>query len=236
MRDNLFNKNNDLIDFVFDKQVVSVFDDMVKRSVPGYLSMLEMLGLMVKIYAQDNTNFYDLGASTGAASLAIGINNTCQNNKIICVDNAVDMTLQCQNNLNGKIADFEVICANIEDICIEQASIVVLNLTLQFIKKQHRQQLIDKIYQGLNKGGALIVSEKIYFNNDKQQQINSLHLNFKRANGYSELEIANKRQLLENVLIAENKSAHLQRFQDAGFRESNCYFQCLNFASFLAVK
>ncbi len=237
MRDKLFDSKTDLVDFTFDKQVADVFDDMVKRSVPGYQSMVEMIGLMVKTYGQDDTNYYDLGASTGAISLALGINNNHDNNRIIAVDNSIDMVTKCRNNLDGKITNFDVICSDINDISFKNASIIVLNLTLQFIPIEQRQKLINKIYQGLNPNGALIVSEKIHFDNkQKQSAMTKLHLDFKRANGYSELEIAAKRQLIENVLITDSKKTHLERFKTAGFGQSICHFQCLNFASFLAVK
>ena len=237
MRDQIFNKTNDLVDFTFDKSVADVFDDMVRRSVPGYQSMIEMVGLMVKTYGQDNTNYYDLGASTGAISLSLGLNNNHHNNRIIAVDNSINMTGKCKKNLDGKISNFDVICSDIKDISYENSSIVVLNLTLQFIPVGHRQALIDKIYQGLMPGGVLIVSEKIHFDDAKQQaKMTDLHLDFKRANGYSELEIAAKRQSIENVLITDNKQTHFERFDDAGFDRSLCHFQCLNFASFLAIK
>ncbi len=237
MRDELFSGKIDLVDFTFDKQVVKVFDDMVRRSVPGYQTLIEMMGLVVKTYGQDNTNFYDLGASTGAISLALGLNNPHQNNRIIAADNSVNMVKKCQSNLKDKIVNFKVVCMDINDICFENASIVVLNLTLQFVNPEQRQDLINKIYQGLTPGGVLVVSEKIHFDDPKQQQqITDLHLDFKRANGYSELEIAAKRQSIENVLITDNMQTHFDRFEVAGFSQSLCHFQCLNFASFLAVK
>ncbi|MBW5290788.1 MAG: tRNA (uridine-5-oxyacetic acid methyl ester) 34 synthase [Candidatus Ruthia sp. Asou_11_S2] len=237
MRDNIFTKENDLVDFAFDAQVADVFDDMVKRSVPGYQSMIEMISLSVKTYGQDNTNYYDLGASTGATSIALGINNPHLNNQIIALDNSPDMVKKCQQNLAGKIDNVNVICGDILDMKFENASIIVLNLTLQFIAPNNRQALIDRIYKGLNKNGALIISEKIHFDNQqKQKQITKLHLDFKRANGYSELEIANKRQSIENILITDSKQTHFKRFNAAGFKNSICHFQCLNFASFLAVK
>lgn len=237
MRDQIFSGANDLVDFTFDAKVAHVFDDMVRRSVPGYQSMIEMLGLMSRIYSQDKSNYYDLGASTGAAAIALGVNNPYPHNRIIAIDNSSEMSKKCQENLEGKISNFAVICADIKDIKIENASIVILNLTLQFIDPAQRQALIDKIYQGLNPGGALIVSEKIHFNNPQQQaQMTQLHLDFKRANGYSELEIAAKRQSIENVLITDSKQQHFERFEKAGFSQSHCHFQCLNFASFLAVK
>jgi tRNA (cmo5U34)-methyltransferase len=237
MRDDIFSSKIDLVDFTFDAQVVDVFDDMVRRSVPGYQTMIEMIGLIVKTYGQNNTNYYDLGASTGAISLALGLNNNHQNNRIIAVDNSIDMVKKCKANLIDKITNFDVICVDINDICFENASIVILNLTLQFIPVKQRQPLIDKIYEGLNPGGVLIISEKIHFDNEqKQAETTKLHLDFKRANGYSELEIAAKRQSIENVLITDNTQTHLNRFKTAGFSHSLCHFQCLNFASFLAVK
>ena len=237
MRDQIFNQPNDLVNFTFDKQVANVFDDMVRRSVPGYQSMVEMVALMVKTYGQDNTNYYDLGASTGVISLALSANNPHKNNQIIAIDNSLEMVKKSKKNLVGKVDNITIVCADINDIEIQNASLVVLNLTLQFIQSDKRQALINKIYQGLNPGGVLIVSEKLHFN-DKNIQAEStkLHLDFKRANGYSELEIAAKRQSIENVLVTDDQPTHLKRFQQAGFSQSFCYFQCLNFASFLAVK
>ena len=147
------------------------------------------------------------------------------------------MVKKCQRNLSGKVDNFQIVCADINDISIENASIVVLNLTLQFVDVEKRFKLIKKIYDGLIPGGVLIISEKIHFDDkENQKQLARLHLDFKRANGYSELEIANKRQSLENILVTESKEAHLERLQSCGFRESSCYFQCINFASFLSVK
>ena len=141
------------------------------------------------------------------------------------------------NNLNNKVNNLQAICADINQINIQNASIVVLNLTLQFIDVELRSNLIKKIYDGLNPGGVLIISEKIHFENKQiQNQITKLHMDFKRENGYSELEIANKRQAIENVLITETKEEHLKRLRDCGFNDTSCFFQCLNFVSFLSVK
>mgnify|MGYP006135988995 FL=1 len=237
MRDNLFNSHNDIANFRFDESVVEVFDDMVKRSVPGYDSMIQMVGLVARMYGKDNTNYYDLGSSTGAITLAISLNNNHKNNKFIAIDNSPDMVKKCQKNLSKKIDNLEVICEDINETTIQNASIVVLNLTLQFVEVSKRAPLLKKIYDGLNPGGVLIISEKIHFDdNENQEQITQLHLDFKRANGYSELEIANKRQAIENVLISENKKTHIDRLKQCGFKEASCYFQCLNFASFLSVK
>ncbi|ALE02345.1 carboxy-S-adenosyl-L-methionine synthase CmoA [Candidatus Thioglobus sp.] len=237
MRDNLFNANIDIADFRFDKEVVEVFDDMVRRSVPGYDSMIQMIGLIARMYGQDNTNYYDLGSSTGAISLAIALNNKHQKNTFFAIDNSEEMVSKCKQNLESKIDNLQATCADINQIHIENASIVVLNLTLQFIDVKDRSNLIKKIYEGLNPGGVLIISEKIHFEDkETQDQITNLHIDFKKENGYSELEIANKRQAIENVLITDTKAIHIERLKDSGFKDTSCFFQCLNFVSFLSVK
>ena len=237
MRDQLFDNQIDITDFRFDANVVKVFDDMVRRSVPGYDSMIQMIGLIARMYGQENTNYYDLGSSTGAISLSIALNNKHKNNQFFAIDNSEDMINQCKKNLNNKVNNLQTICADINQINIQNASIVVLNLTLQFIDVELRSNLIKKIYGGLNPGGVLIISEKIHFENKQiQNQITKLHMDFKRENGYSELEIANKRQAIENVLITETKEEHLKRLRDCGFTGTSCFFQCLNFVSFLSVK
>ncbi len=237
MRDNLFNANIDIADFRFDKEVVEVFDDMVRRSVPGYDSMIQMIGLIARMYGQDNTNYYDLGSSTGAISLAIALNNKHQKNTFFAIDNSEEMVIKCKQNLESRIDNLQATCADINQIHIENASIVVLNLTLQFIDVKDRSNLIKKIYEGLNPGGVLIISEKIHFEDkETQDQITNLHIDFKKENGYSELEIANKRQAIENVLITDTKAIHIERLKDSGFKDTSCFFQCLNFVSFLSVK
>ena len=237
MRDNLFNKQSDIADFRFDQDVVKVFDDMVRRSVPGYDSMIQMIGLIARMYGQDNTNYYDLGSSTGAITLSIALNNKSKNNQFFAIDNSKEMVEQCEKNLHNKVDNLQAICDDINQVQIKSASIVVLNLTLQFIDVNLRSNLIKKIYDGLKSGGILIISEKIHFDDAvTQNQITKLHMDFKKENGYSELEIANKRQAIENVLITETKEQHLNRLRDCGFVETSCFFQCLNFVSFLSVK
>ena len=237
MRDKLFDKQLDIADFQFDDDVVKVFDDMVRRSVPGYDSMIQMIGLVARMYGQNNTNYYDLGSSTGAIMLSLALNNKNKNNQFIAIDNSEEMTRQCKKNLSDKVDNLHVICEDINQASIKNASIVVLNLTLQFIDVKLRSSLIKKIYEGLNPGGILIISEKVHFDDElTQNHITKLHLDFKRENGYSELEIANKRQAIENVLITESKEDHLKRLLDCGFMETSCFFQCLNFVSFLSVK
>jgi tRNA (cmo5U34)-methyltransferase len=199
--------------------------------------MIQMIGLCARIYGQDNTNYYDLGSSTGAITLSLALNNKSKNNQFFAIDNSKEMIRECKKNLNKKVDNLQAICDDINQVKIQNAAIVVLNLTLQFIDVKLRSILIKKIYEGLNPGGILIISEKVHFNDElTQNHITKLHLDFKKENGYSELEIANKRQAIENVLITETKEDHLKRLQDCGFKETSCFFQCLNFVSFLSVK
>ena len=145
MRDKLFNDDIDIADFRFDDNVVKVFDDMVKRSVPGYESMIQMVGLVARMHGKDNTNYYDLGSSTGAITLAIALNNNHKNNQFIAIDNSPEMVNECQKNLSSKIKNLKVFCSDVNDIEIENASIVVLNLTLQFIDINSREMLSKNI-------------------------------------------------------------------------------------------
>ena len=224
--------------FEFNTTVADVFSDMLNRSIPGYRQIIEQIGIFSTKFAVDNTNIYDLGASLGAASLSVkrSIRKNC---KIISVDNSEAMVARCKSALSrdNSNVDFEVIESNIEDIKISNASIVILNFTLQFINPQIRKKIISTIYDGLIDGGVLILSEKIKFDdNDKSEYYDSLYYDFKRANGYSELEISRKRDALENVLIRDTATIHVDRMKKCGFRKVDEWFSYLNFSSFLALK
>ena len=142
MRDNLFNNNIDIADFRFDADVVKVFDDMVRRSVPGYDSMIQMVGLVARMYGQDNTNYYDLGSSTGAISFALALNNKNKNNTFIAIDNSVEMVKKCQANLSNKIDNLQVLCSDITDTEINDASIVVFAFYFRVIDRHFYENRI----------------------------------------------------------------------------------------------
>ena len=239
-RDKLFAKPTDmLVDFVFDEQVASVFPDMIRRSVPGYDTIIPMLGVFAGKYVQANTTIYDLGCSLGAATLSIRRRATKANSKIIAVDNAEAMVEKCKQHVenDASVTPVEVICDDILNIDINNASLVVINFTLQFLAPDVRAGLLERIYRGLNSGGALVISEKVISEDQTQQSFyDDLHMEFKRANGYSELEISQKRTALEKVLIPETAETHINRLKDAGFEFVSTWFQCFNFSSFCAVK
>ena len=229
----------ELVDFRFDERVVDVFPDMIQRSVPGYGAIISMISVFAKQYAQDNSHCYDLGCSLGAATLALRKGITQTQCDIIAVDNAKAMIERGQSILTSDTSTIPVtmLHADLQDVDIKNASVVVMNFTLQFIPLEQRLALISRIYQGLNSGGVLILSEKIAFDNLQENdfQIKSHH-DFKRANGYSDLEISQKRSALEKVLIPETVNAHQRRLSCAGFESSSIWFQCFNFMSLIAVK
>ncbi|MEW6996427.1 carboxy-S-adenosyl-L-methionine synthase CmoA [Colwelliaceae bacterium BS250] len=226
-------------DFRFDAQVVEVFPDMIKRSVPGYSTIIETIGQLSARYAQDNTNIYDLGCSLGAASLAMRQNITAKNCNIIAIDNSEAMAERCQIHVNAFKAETPCVVKQ-GDILLEEmhnASIIVLNFTLQFIPPEQRQQLLNNVAKALVPGGIFILSEKIYDQDPVcKDLLNDLHHNFKRANGYSDLEIAQKRTAIENVMLPDSLATHIDRLNTAGFSHATPWFQCFNFFSVVAIK
>jgi tRNA (cmo5U34)-methyltransferase len=231
---------NEIIDFQFDERVAEVFPDMIQRSVPGYGMMISNIGVLAARYAQANSHCYDLGCSLGAASLAMR-HSICQPDcDIIAVDNSPAMVERGQELLNRDTVStipVNLICADLQDVKIENASVVVLNFTLQFIPLAERLMLIKRIYQGLTPGGILILSEKMAFAEPVRQQFHvEIHHDFKRANGYSDLEVSQKRTALENVMIPETLACHQQRLRTAGFDFADVWFQCFNFSSLVAIK
>jgi len=228
--------------FSFDDKVVQVFPDMIKRSVPGYSNMIGMTGVIARRYWQPGTRIYDLGCSLGASMLSVLHQIQEPGLEIVGLDNSDAMIERCREVLSQEVSDEQRNSVHLEcaDICgapIENASVVILNFTFQFLPTEQRLPLLKRIHEGLAPGGVIILSEKVRFESAEQQDtLFDLHLDFKRANGYSELEISQKRAALENFLQAESFDTHHQRFKEAGFAQSTVWFQYLNFASLLAIK
>lgn len=225
--------------FQFDESVVNVFPDMIQRSVPGYATIIQAIGLLAGRFAQPQSRCYDLGCSLGAATFAIRRQITVEQCQIIAVDNSPAMIKQLQLQLAADVhaVSVEVQCADIRAIDIQQASVVVLNFTLQFVPLDDRQAFLQKIYQGLLPGGILILSEKLCFDDPRQEALQiDMHHAFKKAQGYSALEISQKRTALENVLVPETLHVHQQRLQSVGFSSVEVWFQYFNFASMIALK
>ena len=238
-KDNIYAKPKSPIDdFRFDDDIANVFEDMVQRSIPGYNLLLQNLGVITKKYAAPETNLYDLGCSLGAGTFQLA-HHSPEDCIIIGIDNSEAMIKKCRANLR-KIEHkqkIDIRHANIESFTMKNSSIVLMNWTLQFVAPSERERLIEKIYGSLNEGGVLVLSEKISIL-DPEQEITffNLHEQFKRGNGYSLLEIDQKRKAIEQVLKTETEEEHLQRLKRRGFKNIYKFFQDFNFASFLAIK
>lgn len=228
-------------DFVFDDRVVRVFPDMINRSVPGYSLIVPMIGVLARRYAQADSRLYDLGCSLGAVSLAMQAAVHKPGVEIVAVDSSMEMIRQLQQNLaEDSDAGAGAILARQGDILetpIENASVVVLNFTLQFIEMEKRQELMNRIATGLKPGGILVLSEKIRFDSEREQELQTLwHHDFKKTQGYSDLEIARKRDALENVLRPDSAGQHMDRLKTAGFGQVYQWYQGFNFVSLVAFR
>ncbi len=241
--DRLFAQPLDQVpDFVFNEDVAKVFPDMIKRSVPGYPTIVENLGVLAAQFAQPHSALYDLGCSLGAVTQALRRHVRSDDCRVIAVDNSPAMVERCAEYLHAQDAMFqellpvEVIEADILALEFQPASLVALNFTLQFVAPEQRLELLTRIRQALLPGGALILSEKLRFADEAEhERLGELHLTFKRANGYSELEIAQKRSAIENVMKPDSLEQHRERLLAAGFSKVVPWFQCLNFASLIAL-
>ncbi|QTF91148.1 carboxy-S-adenosyl-L-methionine synthase CmoA, partial [Halomonas sp. BM-2019] len=183
-------------DFAFDTQVANVFPDMINRSVPGYATIIDVIGRLADRYAQPNTRIYDLGCSLGAASLSIRQHCQVPGVQIIAVDNSSAMVERCESHINAYRGTIpvQVECADILDFPLQPCSMIVLNFTLQFIAPEQRDALMQRFFDALLPGGLLILSEKVtHLDPIAESTLVDLHHEFKRSNGYSDLEISQKR-------------------------------------------
>ncbi|MCO8120502.1 carboxy-S-adenosyl-L-methionine synthase CmoA [Stieleria sp. TO1_6] len=241
-RDNLYALPRDRVgQFQFDQQVVDVFPDMIARSVPGYASILSVIEQLAGRYVRSGTNVYDLGCSLGAATMLIR-QQAPIDATIHAVDNSPAMIDQLSKRLHElpaapQACRVELHLADLCQVAMSNASMIVLNFTLQFVPAPARGRLLQNCFDAMVPGAALVLSEKVCFDEPGQQDLlGDLHLDFKRACGYSELEIAQKRTSLENTLIPESIPTHTTRLRDVGFDVVTPWFQCFNFVSILAVK
>lgn len=224
-------------DFVFDDAVAAVFPDMIRRSVPGYPAIINMIQLLAQRYAQPQTTLIDLGCSLGASTTALAMGAAETECRIVGVDNAPAMIARARSRLADRFPQIDWRCEDIRQTPVRDASLVAMNFTLQFLPPEDRSTLLRRIRDGLCDAGVLILSEKIA-GEDAQADVllKDMHHAFKRSSGYSELEISRKRNALENVLVAEPLSLHRERLAAAGFRRVEPWFQCFNFLSLVAFR
>ena len=227
--DRLFDSPRHLVDFVFDESVASVFPDMIRRSVPGYETVTPLTGLIAARHLPENGRCYDLGCSLGAATHAVLRAVGDRPCEIVAVDDSAAMLARAKE-LAGDSSLVRWVEADVRDATIERADVVILNYTLQFLPPEDRLPLLRSIRDGLNDTGVLLLSEKL----EASPYVTDLHVDFKRANGYSELAISQKRAALENVMRIDSLEAHVTRLRRAGFEDVEVWFRCLNWGAIAA--
>jgi tRNA (cmo5U34)-methyltransferase len=238
-KDEVFREVESVADFSFGEKVASVFDDMLDRSVPFYQEMQRMIAEMGADFATEGSNIYDLGCSTGNTLLNLDT-SVPKGVKFIGIDYSEEMLKRCRLKLaqHGLGHEHELICADLnQGVRIQNASMVLMVLTLQFVRPLYRDTLIKAILQGLNENGCLILVEKVL---GEDSVFNRLFIKYyydlKKRHGYSEMEIAKKREALENVLVPYKLMENREMLLRAGFRYCDVFFKWYNFCGIIAVK
>ncbi|MBT8067355.1 MAG: carboxy-S-adenosyl-L-methionine synthase CmoA [Gammaproteobacteria bacterium] len=241
--DQIYKSDSGSEPFRFDDKVARVFPDMLRRSIPGYAASLEAIGSLAARYVRAGTNCYDLGCSLGAATIAMRQGIGEPGCRIVAVDTSPAMLERCKGVVaedsgpTDLMTDVDFVLGDIRDIEFVNASMVVLNYTLQFVPPADRDALLRNICAGMNDGGILVLSEKVVDENPHMESLLvDLHHEHKRRNNYSALEISRKRAALENVLIPETVASHRARLQQAGFSHSAVWLRYFNFVSIIALR
>ena len=239
-KDKLFKQRQPIIkDFNFGKQTAVVFDDMLDRSVPFYAEVQRMMSEIAADFAVEGTHLYDLGCSTGNTLVALDP-VVPRDVRFVGVDYSHEMLQRCREKLKRHrvTRDVELIQTNLNHgVMVSNASVVVMNLTLQFIRPLYRHQLMKTIADGVNPHGCLILIEKVL---PKDTMLNRLFIKyyyaFKERQGYSKLEIAQKREALENVLVPYRLEENLELLTSSGFSQCDVFFKWYNFCGMIALK
>jgi len=235
----VFRNVESVADFNFGSAVASVFDDMLDRSVPFYQEMQRMIGEMAADFAGVGTNIYDLGCSTGNTLLNLDA-HVASGVKFIGIDYSEEMLKRCRQKLteNHIQHDCDLVCSDLNHgVAVHNASMVLMVLTLQFVRPLYRDVLIKTIHRGLNDNGCLILVEKVL---GEDSIFNRLFIKYyyelKKRHGYSDLEIAKKREALENVLIPYKLMENREMLLRAGFRYCDVFFKWYNFCGIIALR
>ena len=235
MKDKLFKKPIKK-QFEFDEDVASVFDDMLSRSVPHYEDMLNLTTSFALKYTRENSTIYDLGCSTATTLINIAKNSKHDLN-LVGIDTSSAMLDRAKHKTNAYGIDIEFIEDDIFNVDFKTSNVIISNYTLQFIRPMQREQLVKKIYDSLEVGSVFIFSEKVITDNKiLNKQFIDEYYDFKKTQGYSEFEISQKREALENVLIPYSYEENKKMILDAGFKNFDCLFKWINFATFIAIK
>jgi tRNA (cmo5U34)-methyltransferase len=239
--DSLYSSGRVTEDFSFNEQVAEVFDDMLNRSVPFYRTVIKTSAALIRQLVAPGGTVFDLGCSTGSTLLELSRLLPDMNLRFIGLDNAPAMLDKARRKAEmfSKNIEFRQQDITAPDLAgqLDGAHVILCSYTMQFIRPLLRQDFVNRLHTALSSGGLLLLSEKIISENGglNRKFINIYH-EFKREQGYSELEIAAKREALENVLIPFTVEENLRLLRNSGFSSTELYFRWINFASFVALK
>ena len=237
MKDSLFKKRpRDSGKFTFNEEVVEVFDDMISRSVPFYSEVMRMCAELIRYFYQPVTNIYDLGCSTGNLIPLLLYEFKETPFKYVGVDSSPEMLHKAKDRYKKKhthLSPFSFEKNKIQNIAIKNASVVVMNYTLQFIPPLERKKLLKNIFDSLSPNGVLLLSEKLIPEN---KVFYDFHIQFKKREGYSDIEIFRKKEALENVLQPLTLDENILQLKEVGFHKVEFFFRWYNFVSLLVIK
>jgi tRNA (cmo5U34)-methyltransferase len=240
MKDRIFDELGKVSDFEFDERVARVFDDMVARSVPYYDEIQRLqVELAVEFLPERESLVYDLGCSTGTTLHLLATHARCPKGaRFVGIDNSAAMLGEAKAKLAAAAGRVELLEADLNaGVELRPCRIVFLNWTLQFVRPLYREALVRRVFEALEPGGALFLSEKVLLSNSLLNRLYIEHyLRYKRSRGYSDAEIQRKREALENVLVPYRLDENRVMLERAGFGTIDAFFRWLNFACLLAVK
>ena len=235
MKDKVFEKPIEK-KFEFDEAVASVFDDMVSRSVPFYDEVRKLVIALILKEQKEGKKVLDLGSST--AKFLLDLHSQIDvKMQLKGLDNSQAMVDRGTQKCQAFGADIKLEMADMLSYTYTDEDIIVANYTLQFIRPMQRLELVKKLYDGLSEGGVFIFSEKVVFEDKKlDKELIDIYYAYKKEQGYSSYEIAQKREALENILIPFTIKENIQMCLDAGFKQIDTVFQWANFVTFVAKK
>jgi tRNA (cmo5U34)-methyltransferase len=238
-RDTLFNTDSPSQDFSFNEQVAEVFDDMLERSIPCYHQVMKMTAQLIAPFVTSHDRIYDLGCSTGKPLLTLASHFGNETLEYVGIDNSQAMINKAKRKaeLFTNTSQIDFLLGDITRIELAPCKVILLNYTLQFLRPLERADFLRKIHGALLPGGIIIMGEKIISHHSKINRVFiDLYFDFKREQGYSEIEIAKKRETLENILIPFSIAENKNMLKNAGFSQCETFFQWFNFISFIGLK
>jgi tRNA (cmo5U34)-methyltransferase len=219
----------------FNGSMVEHFEEHVKKSVPLYLEGHQLITKLSDYFVKDDSICYELGSSAGTLTHKLAQHHAFRGAKFIGIEIEEDMVEKAKELYSAPNLSF--ICDDMNTVELQKADLIVSYYTIQFIHPKLRQQLIDKIYNTLNWGGAFIMYEKVRANDARFQDIiSNLYMEYKLDQGYTPKEIIAKAKSLKGVLEPFSTEGNIDMLKRAGFVDILSVQKYMNFEGFLVIK